>query len=72
MVGDYTELEKILAMDLPMDPLLFLLDVFPGHMFNTEQCYILHVLLMIVRKMITINWMKPNPLHPRSPNGYRK
>ena len=28
------ELEKILAMDHPMD-MLFLLDVFPDHMFNT-------------------------------------
>ena len=40
---------------------MFLLDVFPDHMLNAEQCYLLHVLLMIARKMITINWMKPNP-----------
>ena len=41
------ELEKILEMDLSMDPLLFLLDVFPDHMLSTDKCYILHVLLMI-------------------------
>ncbi|KAM7369499.1 hypothetical protein PAMP_000739 [Pampus punctatissimus] len=55
------ELEKILAVDLPMDSLLFLLDVFPDHLLTTEQCYILHILLMIARKIITINWMKTDP-----------
>ena len=55
------ELEKILTVDLPMDSLLFLLDVFPDHLFTTEQCYILHNLLMIARKIVTINWMKPDP-----------
>lgn len=49
------ELEKLLSVDLPMDPLLFLLDVFPDHLLTSEQCYILHVLLMIARKTI-INW----------------
>ena len=41
------ELEK---MDLPMDSLLFLLDVFPDHLLTTDQCYLLHVLLVIARK----------------------
>ena len=51
-----------MAMDLPMDPLLFFIsDAFPDNMSNTEQCYTLHVLLMIARKRITFSWMKPNP-----------
>ena len=55
------ELENILETHIPMDPLLFLLEVLPDHMLTTDQCYILHVLLMVARKIITINWMKPDP-----------
>ena len=55
------ELEKILDKDLPLEPLFFLLDVFPDHLYTADQCYLLHVLLMIARKIITINWLKPNP-----------
>lgn len=44
----------ILETDLPMGRLL-LLDVFPNHLYTTEQCYILHVLLMIARKLNSIS-----------------
>lgn len=55
------EMERILEKDIPLDPLLFLLDVLPDHWFTTDECYILHILLMTARKTITMNWMKLKP-----------
>lgn len=53
-------LEKILKVNLPWNPLIFLLDVFPKHLTH-DQSFLLHLLLMTARKMITVNWMKPDP-----------
>ena len=55
------EIEKVLRTDILLDPLLFLLDKAPEYSFTIEQCYLILILLMTARKMITTNWMKPNP-----------
>lgn len=52
-------LEKILKGIIPSDPVIFLLDVFPDY-FTHDPCFLLHVLLMTARKMVTVNWMKPD------------
>lgn len=51
-------IQNILSVNLPMDPLIFLLDIFPDG-FSYEQHFLLHLLLMTARKMITIHWLKP-------------
>lgn len=55
------ETEESLGMDIALDLLLFLLEIAPKHLFTTDQCYVMHNLLMVARKT-TINWMKSIPL----------
>ena len=55
------ELDKIFRTDIPLDPLSTLLDHTQEQMYNKDQCYIMHILLTVARKMITINWMQPGP-----------
>ena len=59
--GIKEELEKIFGTDIPLDPLFFLLEKTQEELFTKDQCYMLHILLMIAKKIITINWMKPSP-----------
>lgn len=53
-------LGRALGVDIPCHPEIFLLDVFPEHVTN-DQRTLIHILLMIARKMITFNWIKPDP-----------
>ena len=55
------ELDNIFKRDIPLEPQVTLLDSMNTHIFETDQGDILHVLLMVARKMITINWKNPNP-----------
>ena len=55
------ELEKIIHIDIPFDPVFILLEKTTEQNFTKDQCYILHILLMIARKMITMCWMQPEP-----------
>ncbi len=48
-------------MTVPLDPLLFLLGVVPKETYNTDQRYILRILLLIAKKMITVNWKDVKP-----------
>lgn len=52
---------KILGLNIALDPLLFLLEIPLKQTFTTDQCYIIHILLMAAKKIITINWMKTDP-----------
>lgn len=56
------EMGKILGLNIALDPLLFLLEIPLKQTFTTDQCYIIHILLMAAKKIITINWMKTEPL----------
>ena len=53
------EMDKIFKSDISIDPQLALLDIIQG--MNNEQGYLMHILLMVARKMITLNWMNPSP-----------
>ena len=54
------ELGKIFRRDIQIEPQLALLDILQLA-YDKEQVDILHILMMVARKMITINWMNPNP-----------
>jgi len=53
-------LENLLKVNIFFDSQTFLLDIFPEN-FSQDQAFLLHLLLMTVRKMITICWLKPEP-----------
>lgn len=55
------EVDNIFRVDLPLDPFIFLLEKIPENLLSKDQHHMLHILLMIARKIITINWMKPSP-----------
>lgn len=41
--GIKSELEKILQADIPVDPLLFILEISPEHMYTKDYKYMLHI-----------------------------
>jgi len=53
-------LENLLKVNISFDSQTFLLDIFPEN-FSQDQAFLLHLLLMTVRKMITICWLQPEP-----------
>lgn len=57
--GDSKELFSILNIDLPLDPRLYVLGAFPKGGIGKRQLYLLHTLLLVARKMITLSWLKP-------------
>lgn len=52
--------ENLLKINSSLDPSTFLLDIFPDGLSH-DQKFLLHLLLMTARKMITISWLKPEP-----------
>lgn len=53
-------LEDLLKVNISFDSQTFLLDIFPDNL-SQDQSFLLHLLLMMARKMITICWLKPEP-----------
>ena len=53
------ELDTVFRVDIPLDPLIFLLEKIPENLLSKDQYYMLHILLMTAKKMITVNWMQP-------------
>ena len=54
------EMDKIFKRNIQIDPQMALSDI-TYIMLSNDQGYLLHILLMVARKMITLNWMKPIP-----------
>lgn len=54
--------DKILQVNSPLDPLIFLLGAIPQETYSSDQRYMLQILLLIAKKMITVNWKDPKPL----------
>lgn len=55
------EMERVIEADISMEPQLFCLRCHL-RVFSCETIVvILHVLLTTARKLLTINWMNPNP-----------
>lgn len=47
LTGVKKEIGKIFHTDIPLDPLLFLLEFSHDHLFTTGQHYILNILLIV-------------------------
>lgn len=52
------DLDTVFRVDIPLDPLIFMLEIIPENLLSKDQCYMLHILLMTAKKMITVNWMQ--------------
>ena len=59
--GVKEEIDRIMGIDLPLNPSHFILDLVAEDVCNRNQKYLLHILLMTARKMVTLNWRKPQP-----------
>lgn len=55
------ETDKILQVNSSLDPLIFLLGAIPQETYSSDQRYMLRILLLIAKKMITVNWKDPKP-----------
>lgn len=53
------ELDNIFGVDIPLDPFIFILEIIPESLLSEDQCYMIHILLMIAKQMITVIWMQP-------------
>lgn len=59
--GIRKELFSILNIDLPLTPQFYIIGVLPKGSWERKKLYLLHVLILIARKMITLLWLKPLP-----------
>ena len=48
-------------IDLPFTPSRFVFDPTPEDMYTRDQTYLVHILLLTARKMVTIKWMNSRP-----------
>lgn len=51
----------MLEIDVALEPKLFLLGIIPKDVYNAEQRYTLRILLLVAKKMITVNWRDVKP-----------
>ena len=58
--GVKKEIKRILGIDLHLDPTLYILGILPEDLIDRDSGYLLRILLLIAKKMITINWLKPH------------
>lgn len=59
--GIKAEIDQILGIDLPFCPKHFIFELVAEDVCPKNQMFLLHILLMTARKMVTVNWMKPEP-----------
>lgn len=50
-----------MALDLPLEPAFFILGHTPENLLSKDQKYLLEMLLLIAKKMITVSWRNVNP-----------
>lgn len=55
------EIDTILDIDVTLEPMLFLLGAIPKDIYNADQRYALRILLLVAKKMITVNWKELKP-----------
>lgn len=55
------EINKILEVEIPLDPVVCLLGALSKKMYNEEERYVLRILLLIAKKMITVHWKEEQP-----------
>ena len=57
--GIGAELTNILQINIKKDPLIFVLGVLPHGFLCKERMYLLKILIMVAKKMITVSWWLP-------------
>lgn len=55
------EIKQCLFIDLPMEPIHFLLGIVPEDFLEDSRTKLLRTLLLIANKVITASWLKPQP-----------
>ena len=55
------EVLAILNIDLPLDPKIYIIGLVPEGLADKQVVCILHMLLLVARKMITLSWLQPLP-----------
>ena len=58
------EISKTLHTHIEFDPLIFVFGVLPANLanlLNKDKEYLLKILVLIAKKMITVSWYKPLP-----------
>lgn len=50
------EIERIIKIEMPSNLQFYLFGIVEADLFNADQRYVLHILLMLARKIITVNW----------------
>lgn len=50
------EIEIILKREVPSNTLFYLLGIIPANSFGADQRYILRILLLVAKKIVTLNW----------------
>ena len=64
------EIFLILNIDLPLIPDFYIIGALPKDSFEKRKLYLLEVLLLIARKMITLSWLQPLP--PAIPHWHER
>lgn len=59
--GVRSELAHIFQIYIPWDPLIFVFGALPLNFLNKDEMYLLKVLVLVAKKMITISWYNPLP-----------
>ena len=57
--GIRTEILAIWHINSPLDARYYILGVIPEGAMDKTKGYLLHILLLVARKMITTSWLKP-------------
>lgn len=55
------EITQCLSIDLPMEPIHFILGIVPEDFLEDSQIKLLRTLLLIANKVITASWLRPQP-----------
>uniref|UniRef100_A0A3P8TVH1 Reverse transcriptase domain-containing protein n=1 Tax=Amphiprion percula TaxID=161767 RepID=A0A3P8TVH1_AMPPE len=55
------EIRSILGVDLALEPLFYIIGSIPKEAMDKKQAYLLHILLLVAKKMITVSWLSPLP-----------
>ena len=55
------EIKQILGINITLEPAIVLLGIPPDNEMDGNTIYLLKILLLIAKKMITVSWLKPQP-----------
>lgn len=59
--GVREEISNILQIFIEQNPLVFVLGVLPNELLSKEKLYLLGIMVLVAKKLITVCWYKPSP-----------